>query len=763
VPKQKCKGKPKPKYVDASAGEDFEGSDDESESAINASQDSSAEIIDGDPDARDGGENRELYLQESLEGDFRWIGGGAARFAKATPFTEGVIADAIAFDARGGAPENFETGGAATRPEGPPPSSKPQRKRLRQQRKRLLQRPPGPAAPPPASPAAPQSPAAASPSPAATPPACGGPWRHLASASFRDHTAASATGRTARQLTCQAGKALLCRYPESAEAYGARGEILAAIRRGHDPDALAAVTALAEDVRVTDTSTAEEQALWELRKRAVRREEAHFARLFRIAYPHERWTLGGKQEAATALAQEAAKAALLAHPHSDDAKVIYVLRLRGGYWYVGSSTRGLVVARDGRHISRRGAWWTTEHPPDERFGILVFDAAAFPSFSENTLTFELVRRCGIDYTRGGMICDERYHPERRRFLQEMTDSENGVCYNCRQRGHFIGECSNVRAALVVEQRTAEENDATWKWLSELPGARVVPRAAAPGAPDDDAVGGDAADAATADATERRRSPAAPAAAIAAALGGGASPVRALVSPHSNTCGSYSYFLRVSRHRVFPRLPCSLSQARGAAPTAAAIVAALVPIIAAADVSDDSVTVGVVRRRLEVALGGVDLTARAQPVKHAVRALVDADGASFGDDALRALVAEIERMEAGAAPQRHAVRAPPPDAAASGAGEPDGVVAEGGGGGGGGGAAEDAVAHYGREHSQLAQARPLSLAELGAVRRAWHGAGADDDVLVAVPAWGDGAFVTRGAFRHHADGARGRATGAGRGT
>jgi hypothetical protein len=214
----------------------------------------------------------------------------------------------------------------------------------------------------------------------------------------------------------------------------------------------------------------------------------------------------------------------------------------------------------------------------------------------------------------------------------------------------------------------------------------------------------------------------------------------------------------------PQLTSLLSQASGAAPTVAAIVAALVPIVAAADVPDDSVTLVVVRRRLEAALGGVDLTARAQPVKHAVRALVDADGASFGDDALRALVAEIERMEAGAAPQRHAVRAPPPDAAASEAGEPDGVVAEGGGGGGGGGgAAEDAVAHYGREHSQLAQARPLSLAELGAVRRAWHGAGADDDVLVAVPAWGDGAFVTRGAFRHHADGARGRATGAGRGT
>jgi predicted GIY-YIG superfamily endonuclease len=86
---------------------------------------------------------------------------------------------------------------------------------------------------------------------------------------------------------------------------------------------------------------------------------------------------------------------------------LYVLRLEGGYWYVGFSRD--VEKRFMRHVRGKGAQWTKLHKPIEvhesRNTKLTSDSEA--ALLEDELTLEYAREYGPQLVRGGGYCQTK--------------------------------------------------------------------------------------------------------------------------------------------------------------------------------------------------------------------------------------------------------------------------------------------------------------------------------------------------------------------
>ena len=114
--------------------------------------------------------------------------------------------------------------------------------------------------------------------------------------------------------------------------------------------------------------------------------------------------------------------------------LIYVLRLRGGYYYVGRTTD--IASRYEEHLEGSGSAWTVSHPP------VTIERTFTESspFDEDKTTKELMARHGIDRVRGGSYCQEHLTTAQITALQAELRTAAGTCFTCGKAGHYAVDC-----------------------------------------------------------------------------------------------------------------------------------------------------------------------------------------------------------------------------------------------------------------------------------------------------------------------------------
>lgn len=113
---------------------------------------------------------------------------------------------------------------------------------------------------------------------------------------------------------------------------------------------------------------------------------------------------------------------------------IYVLRLKGGKYYVGST--GDVSKRFAEHLAGEGAEWTRVHEPlDVSDSWLQKD-----EFEEDTTVKKYMALYGIENVRGGSYCQIHLPEDSFRVLQRELRGRTNACYTCGEQGHFANKC-----------------------------------------------------------------------------------------------------------------------------------------------------------------------------------------------------------------------------------------------------------------------------------------------------------------------------------
>jgi hypothetical protein len=124
--------------------------------------------------------------------------------------------------------------------------------------------------------------------------------------------------------------------------------------------------------------------------------------------------------------------------------LIYILRLDGGYYYVGRTSD--LAARYEEHLTGEGSVWTTLHRP-------VSIERTLPEtspFDEDKTTKELMAQYGIDRVRGGSYCQENLSTTQIAALQVELRTATGGCFNCGKSGHYAKDCPIITRSISTE-------------------------------------------------------------------------------------------------------------------------------------------------------------------------------------------------------------------------------------------------------------------------------------------------------------------------
>lgn len=132
---------------------------------------------------------------------------------------------------------------------------------------------------------------------------------------------------------------------------------------------------------------------------------------------------------------------------------VYVLRLRGGRYYVGRTNN--ITQRYQQHIAGAGAAWTRRHRPVsvER----VIENVVSP-FEEDKVTKEYMSLHGIDNVRGGSYITVELDDLQKFVLNKEIRMSQGLCARCGRKGHFIKDCWAAKDVDGNEFSSEEEED-----------------------------------------------------------------------------------------------------------------------------------------------------------------------------------------------------------------------------------------------------------------------------------------------------------------
>ena len=112
-------------------------------------------------------------------------------------------------------------------------------------------------------------------------------------------------------------------------------------------------------------------------------------------------------------------------------KILYVLRLQHGCWYVGSTSN--LDRRVYQHRTGQGSEWTKAHP--------VIDVAEWVycqySEQEDEKTRTLMLKYGIHRVRGGHHCQVHFTPE---YVHRLMGALSHCCSYCGKYGHCDRSC-----------------------------------------------------------------------------------------------------------------------------------------------------------------------------------------------------------------------------------------------------------------------------------------------------------------------------------
>lgn len=113
---------------------------------------------------------------------------------------------------------------------------------------------------------------------------------------------------------------------------------------------------------------------------------------------------------------------------------IYILRLRGGKYYVGKTHHP--CKRLTHHFCRQGAEWTRRWPPEEVVDFIHTD----DDWDEDKYTLQAMALWGVDNVRGGSFCRFELTDEDRTTINKMIRGSLDCCFRCGSMEHFAHEC-----------------------------------------------------------------------------------------------------------------------------------------------------------------------------------------------------------------------------------------------------------------------------------------------------------------------------------
>ena len=118
---------------------------------------------------------------------------------------------------------------------------------------------------------------------------------------------------------------------------------------------------------------------------------------------------------------------------------LYVLKLRGGKWYVGYTDRA--IKRILQHAEKKGAKWTKKHSPVEPIPYWMSEPG-YDKEDENRKTLELMRKHGIWNVRGGDWCMVKMRKKTYRELEALIGKPKAGkrCERCGRPGHTRSKC-----------------------------------------------------------------------------------------------------------------------------------------------------------------------------------------------------------------------------------------------------------------------------------------------------------------------------------
>jgi predicted GIY-YIG superfamily endonuclease len=125
---------------------------------------------------------------------------------------------------------------------------------------------------------------------------------------------------------------------------------------------------------------------------------------------------------------------------------IYILKLRGGKYYIGNTRN--IERRWEEHITGRGAGWTKKHIPIS----LIKTIKSTSQFDEDKYVKEYMAKYGIENVRGGTYSNIDLDTNCIAILEKEIRHSKNLCTRCGRDSHYIKDCyakTNVDGALIV--------------------------------------------------------------------------------------------------------------------------------------------------------------------------------------------------------------------------------------------------------------------------------------------------------------------------
>lgn len=125
---------------------------------------------------------------------------------------------------------------------------------------------------------------------------------------------------------------------------------------------------------------------------------------------------------------------------------IYILKLRGGKYYIGKTRN--IERRWEEHITGRGAGWTKKHIPIS----LIKTIKSTSQFDEDKYVKEYIAKYGIENVRGGTYSNVVLDANSIAILEKEIRHSKNLCTRCGRDSHYIKDCyakTDVDGALIV--------------------------------------------------------------------------------------------------------------------------------------------------------------------------------------------------------------------------------------------------------------------------------------------------------------------------
>lgn len=128
-------------------------------------------------------------------------------------------------------------------------------------------------------------------------------------------------------------------------------------------------------------------------------------------------------------------------------KMLYILKLKRGRYYVGTTTKK-VEDRIREHKKGKGAWFTQAYKVEE----CIYNAPTITNFDEDNMTEALMFALGSDgvkLVRGGSYSELVLSNAQLETLQRKFDHLRNACLGCGEKGHYIIECPHPDGELCA--------------------------------------------------------------------------------------------------------------------------------------------------------------------------------------------------------------------------------------------------------------------------------------------------------------------------